>query len=141
MNFLRIKPGMEVCDINGDAVGTVAHVHEPPFATDEPDATREGIVEVKSGLLGLGTHYYIPRSLFGETLRDSAFLTKSKVELKELGLETKPAYLIQGKDDLDPEWFQGASVIGVTAGSSTPDYVIDEVEEWLGRVGEPALQA
>lgn len=55
--------------------------------------------------------------------------------------EMKPAYLVQGTDDLDPEWFRDADVVGVTAGSSTPDYVIDEVEQWLGRVGEPALQA
>jgi (E)-4-hydroxy-3-methyl-but-2-enyl pyrophosphate reductase len=43
--------------------------------------------------------------------------------------EAKPSYLIQGADDLQPTWFDGAQVVGVTAGSSTPDYVIDEVEE------------
>jgi 4-hydroxy-3-methylbut-2-enyl diphosphate reductase len=36
---------------------------------------------------------------------------------------------VQGAEDLDPEWFQRASVVGVTAGASTPDYVIDEVEQ------------
>jgi len=30
---------------------------------------------------------------------------------------------------LQPAWFDGAKVVGVTAGSSTPDYVIDEVEQ------------
>ncbi len=35
---------------------------------------------------------------------------------------------MQGADDLDPEWFRAANVVGVTAGASTPDYVIDEVE-------------
>ncbi len=43
--------------------------------------------------------------------------------------ENKPSYLIQGADDLEPAWFKGAEVVGVTAGSSTPDYVIDEVEQ------------
>ncbi len=49
--------------------------------------------------------------------------------LWEICSVTKPAYLIQGADDLQPAWFEGAEVVGVTAGSSTPDYVIDEVEE------------
>lgn len=48
--------------------------------------------------------------------------------LWEICRETKPSYLVQGADDLDGEWFSDASVIGVTAGSSTPEYVIDEVE-------------
>ena len=48
--------------------------------------------------------------------------------LWEICRERKPAYLIQGVADLDPNWFDGVNVVGVTAGSSTPDYVIDEVE-------------
>jgi len=48
--------------------------------------------------------------------------------LWEICREMKPAYLVQGADDLDPQWFGSANVVGVTAGSSTPDYVIDEVE-------------
>jgi 4-hydroxy-3-methylbut-2-enyl diphosphate reductase len=48
--------------------------------------------------------------------------------LWEICREYKPAYLVQGADDVDPTWFSSASVVGVTAGSSTPDYVIEEVE-------------
>ncbi|MEA2570440.1 MAG: hypothetical protein QOI24_2441 [Acidobacteriota bacterium] len=51
--------------------------------------------------------------------------------LWEICREAKPSYLVQGSDDLDPEWFRAAHVIGLTAGSSTPDYVIDEVEQRL----------
>ena len=49
--------------------------------------------------------------------------------LLEICCESKPSYLVQGADDIERAWFDGANVVGVTAGSSTPDYVIDEVEE------------
>jgi len=48
--------------------------------------------------------------------------------LWEICREAKPSYLVQGADDVDPEWFAKAEVVGVTAGASTPDYVIEEVE-------------
>ncbi|HEX2062015.1 MAG TPA: 4-hydroxy-3-methylbut-2-enyl diphosphate reductase [Thermoanaerobaculia bacterium] len=51
--------------------------------------------------------------------------------LWEICREAKPSYLIQGADDIDPTWIAGARVVGLTAGSSTPDYVIDEVEQAL----------
>ncbi|HEX8173006.1 MAG TPA: 4-hydroxy-3-methylbut-2-enyl diphosphate reductase [Thermoanaerobaculia bacterium] len=51
--------------------------------------------------------------------------------LWEICRETKPAYLVQGAADINPEWLRGAGTIGLTAGSSTPDYVIDEVEQAL----------
>jgi (E)-4-hydroxy-3-methyl-but-2-enyl pyrophosphate reductase len=54
--------------------------------------------------------------------------------LWEICAESKPSYLIQGADDLDRAWLANASVIGLTAGSSTPDYVIDEVERALGEI-------
>jgi 4-hydroxy-3-methylbut-2-en-1-yl diphosphate reductase len=38
---------------------------------------------------------------------------------------------VQVAEDLRPEWFQDAMTVGVTAGTSTPDDVIDAVEEQL----------
>lgn len=38
---------------------------------------------------------------------------------------------VQNAGDLRPEWFAVARIAGITAGTSTPDAVIDEVEQWL----------
>ena len=38
-------------------------------------------------------------------------------------------YHVQGPDGLRPEWFSGAQSVGITAGTSTPDEVIDLVEQ------------
>lgn len=43
----------------------------------------------------------------------------------------RPAYLVAGADELRREWFPEGAVVGVTAGTSTPDGIIDEVRSWL----------
>jgi 4-hydroxy-3-methylbut-2-enyl diphosphate reductase len=42
-----------------------------------------------------------------------------------------PTYHIETAAELDDEWFRGADVVGVTAGASTPDWVVREVVEAL----------
>lgn len=37
-------------------------------------------------------------------------------------------YQVQSDADVGPEWFEAASIVGLTAGTSTPDDVIDRVE-------------
>ena len=41
---------------------------------------------------------------------------------------------VQGADDLREEWFEGAQTVGVTAGTSTPDASIHEIEQWLNQL-------
>jgi 4-hydroxy-3-methylbut-2-enyl diphosphate reductase len=43
----------------------------------------------------------------------------------------RTAYLVAGPSELRREWFAGCNVVGLTAGTSTPDPVIDEVRAWL----------
>jgi (E)-4-hydroxy-3-methyl-but-2-enyl pyrophosphate reductase len=56
--------------------------------------------------------------------------------LWEICRDKKPSYLIQGASDIDPAWVQSARTVGLTAGSSTPDYVIEEVEQRLASISE-----
>ena len=44
---------------------------------------------------------------------------------KELGVKS---YFIQSKEQLQKEWFIGKQKVGITAGASTPDYLIKEIE-------------
>ncbi|HUK13781.1 MAG TPA: 4-hydroxy-3-methylbut-2-enyl diphosphate reductase [Thermoanaerobaculaceae bacterium] len=53
--------------------------------------------------------------------------------LHDICARLKPSHLIQGETDVDPAWLAGVECVGLTAGASTPDYVIDEVEDRLNR--------
>lgn len=43
----------------------------------------------------------------------------------------KPAYLIDGANDIDPAWFKGINLIGITAGASAPEILVQEVVSYL----------
>jgi (E)-4-hydroxy-3-methyl-but-2-enyl pyrophosphate reductase len=49
------------------------------------------------------------------------------------------AYQVQGVDDVLPAWFEGVVRVGITAGASTPDWVIDEVESRVRNLSKPEL--
>jgi len=44
-----------------------------------------------------------------------------------------PGYLVDGPEDLRPEWFAGKETVGVTAGASAPELLVQRV---LARLGE-----
>ena len=43
----------------------------------------------------------------------------------------KPAYLIDGANDINPAWFKGINSIGITAGASAPEILVQEVVSYL----------
>ena len=47
-----------------------------------------------------------------------------------------PTHHIESADEVKSGWYEGRDCVGVTAGASTPDAVIDEVVRELGRSGE-----
>jgi 4-hydroxy-3-methylbut-2-enyl diphosphate reductase len=53
---------------------------------------------------------------------------------------SKPGYLVDGPEDLHREWFDGIKTVGVTAGASAPEIlvqgVIAQLREWGGEVAE-----
>jgi 4-hydroxy-3-methylbut-2-enyl diphosphate reductase len=51
-----------------------------------------------------------------------------------------PARLIDGPDDLDPTWFAGVRRIGVTAGASAPEHLVQGVVQRLAAWGAEAAR-
>ncbi|MGN5520058.1 4-hydroxy-3-methylbut-2-enyl diphosphate reductase [Halopseudomonas sp. Lyrl_26] len=50
-----------------------------------------------------------------------------------------PAYLIDGADEIRPEWLEGVSTIGVTAGASAPDILVQQVIRHLRDSGADSV--
>ena len=48
------------------------------------------------------------------------------------------AYLLDGAEDIDPNWLQGKTRIGVTAGASAPEVLVKEVIDALQNLGAKA---
>jgi len=92
--FRPIVSGMDVCDVGGDKIGSVAVVHRLSQLPDPATASApEEILEVKTGLLGLGKHLYVPMSAVQEVLPESVFISRPKEEFESLGYYEKPAHL------------------------------------------------
>jgi len=93
----RITPGMDVCDVTGEKVGSITHVYRFDEATGENTSAHNGdeFIEVKTGFLGFGKHLFIPISAVQEVLTDSIFLSKSRESFDELGYENKPAHFAE----------------------------------------------
>lgn len=42
-----------------------------------------------------------------------------------------PSYLIDGPEDIQSDWFQGVSVVGITAGASAPEILVQRVVSFI----------
>jgi 4-hydroxy-3-methylbut-2-en-1-yl diphosphate reductase len=56
--------------------------------------------------------------------------------LVELGAKAGArAYLVQTADDIDPTWLAGVTCVGVTAGASAPEFLVQQVVARLREIG------
>lgn len=61
--------------------------------------------------------------------------------LREIGAEYDiPSYLIADADGFDPDWLKGIKTIGLTAGASAPEELVEELLERLKQYGEIDLE-
>ena len=61
--------------------------------------------------------------------------------LREIAAEFGvPSYLIEDANALDPNWLDGVSAVGITAGASAPDELVEELVERLREIAEIEIQ-
>ena len=61
--------------------------------------------------------------------------------LKEIGMELGvPSYLIDEASQMEPSWLNGVSKIGITAGASAPEELVEELIENLREICEINLK-
>ncbi len=61
--------------------------------------------------------------------------------LREIGESIeKPAFLIDGANELRAEWFESAETVLITAGASAPEQVVQDCIEWLKSRYEATLE-
>jgi 4-hydroxy-3-methylbut-2-enyl diphosphate reductase len=51
-----------------------------------------------------------------------------------------PAYMVDRAAELDPAWLEGRRRVGVTAGASAPDVLVQEVLERLRALGSASVR-
>jgi 4-hydroxy-3-methylbut-2-en-1-yl diphosphate reductase len=69
--------------------------------------------------------------------------SSNSVRLVEVALEAgaRTAYRVDDASEVDPDWLDGVSRIGVTSGASVPEDLVDGVLELLQEHGYPAAEA
>jgi 4-hydroxy-3-methylbut-2-enyl diphosphate reductase len=62
--------------------------------------------------------------------------------LREIGEEAKkPSYLVADGSELQVEWFDGAKIVGLTAGASAPEVLVEDVIAALKRFGPVEVES
>ena len=96
----HLEPGMDVCDTDGDKFGSVNRVFRHEFASVGTEGSssvgtmpRDEILEVKTGLFGLGKHLYIPFSAIHDVTSGCVFINEPKDRIEDQGWDTRPDYL------------------------------------------------
>jgi 4-hydroxy-3-methylbut-2-enyl diphosphate reductase len=63
--------------------------------------------------------------------------SSNSVRLVEVAIDAgaKASYLVDNASELDPEWLDGVTTVGVTSGASVPDELVTGVLDWLAERG------
>jgi 4-hydroxy-3-methylbut-2-enyl diphosphate reductase len=142
-------------------VSTAAEVDALPLATDTPVAyvtqTTLSVDDTRSVIAALSARFSdvqgpdVSEICYATQNRQTAVRDLARVSellivvgaenssnsnrLREIGVEMGvPSYLIADGSGVDPAWLEGVSAVGITAGASAPDELVEDVIAALGRL-------
>lgn len=65
------------------------------------------------------------------------FNSANTTRLAQICSEIQPrTHHVETADEIDPAWFEGVEMVGVTAGASTPRWIIENVLEKIDKIGK-----
>src|SRR5438876_649430 len=92
MQDWNVAPDMDVVDAEGERIGAVTRVYKHALAGGGGEASTafDDFFEVKTGFLGLGSHYYVPLSAITDVSESAVYIDKPKDALDGLGWTVDP---------------------------------------------------
>jgi 4-hydroxy-3-methylbut-2-enyl diphosphate reductase len=142
-------------------VSTAAEVEALPLATDTPVAyvtqTTLSVDDTRSVIAALNARFSnvegpdVSEICYATQNRQTAVRDLARVSellivvgaenssnsnrLREIGVEMGvPSYLIADGSGVDPAWIEGVSAVGITAGASAPDELVEDVIAAIARL-------
>jgi (E)-4-hydroxy-3-methyl-but-2-enyl pyrophosphate reductase len=114
-----------VQDVAGEYIGRIAELRAADTICDATEKRQSAAVDLAhqvEAIIVVGGADSANTKRLGELCRDAG----------------TPAYVIEEASEINPAWLQGLAMVGVTAGASTPEWVIDQVVERLREIGGDA---
>jgi len=146
VQLIQRKEEVEQLDLPVDA--PVAYITQTTLSVDDTRATIEAVKKRFKDVVGPETRDICYATQNRQTaVRQLARLvdlilvvgasnSSNSNRLREIGSESGvPSYLVADGSALRPEWFNGKNAVGLTAGASAPEVLVDDVIVALRRFG------
>jgi len=146
VHLIQRKEEVDRLDIPINA--PVAYITQTTLSVDDTRATIEAVKKHFKDVVGPETRDICYATQNRQTaVRELARLvdvilvvgasnSSNSNRLREIGSESGvPSYLVADGSALQPEWFNGKTTVGLTAGASAPEVLVDDVIAALRRFG------
>src|SRR5262245_59639701 len=150
IHLIQTKDDVDRLAISPEA--PVAYITQTTLSVDDTRATIEAVKKRFKDVIGPETRDICYATQNRQTaLRElaravelilvvGASNSSNSNRLREIGTEEGvPSYLVADGTELRDEWFAGKATIGITAGASAPEALVEDVIHALGRFGPVEL--